>query len=138
MTRRPFRRCGNAPDALTPDDQAAVDAFRAMLAALRDPQPWTPESARDIAVRIGPFVERAHPRPGDDSGPTTITVALVHPDTPQATAYLHGRQLGYSSRGWLRCHITSVLGIWQPAYAMLTHAAANLPLPDDVGLVPAE
>ncbi|NXY95961.1 hypothetical protein HYE82_16500 [Streptomyces sp. BR123] len=27
------------------------------------------------------------------------------------------------------------LGIWQPAYAMLTHAAANLPVPENVGVV---
>ncbi|WP_406500818.1 hypothetical protein OG936_38220 (plasmid) [Streptomyces sp. NBC_00846] len=32
-----FRRCGHAPGALTPEDQAVVDAFRAMLAALRTP-----------------------------------------------------------------------------------------------------
>ncbi|MER7119116.1 hypothetical protein ACWCY1_10275 [Streptomyces goshikiensis] len=66
-----------------------------------------------------------------------IAVALVHPDTPHAAAYFHGRQLGYTDRGWLRCETAAILGAWQPAYAMLTHAAANLPLPDDVGLEPA-
>ncbi|GAA0898039.1 MULTISPECIES: hypothetical protein [Streptomyces violaceusniger group] len=30
--KRLFRRCATAPGALTPEDQAAVDAFRAMLA----------------------------------------------------------------------------------------------------------
>lgn len=54
-----------------------------------------------------------------------IAVALVHPDTPHAAAYLHGHQLGYTDWGWLRCETTAILGIWQPAYAMLTHAAAG-------------
>ncbi|MGO4747132.1 hypothetical protein AB4212_00540 [Streptomyces sp. 2MCAF27] len=80
---------------------------------------------------------RAHPRPGDDHGTDQIAVALVHPDTPHASAYLHGHQLGYTDRGWLRCETTAILGVWQPAYAMLTHAAANLPLPEDVGMDPA-
>ncbi|MFD5882910.1 hypothetical protein [Streptomyces yangpuensis] len=43
------------------------------------------------------------------------------------TAYLHSRQLGYTDRGWLRCETTTILGPWQPAYAMPAHAAANLP-----------
>ncbi|NED17983.1 hypothetical protein G3I31_07460 [Streptomyces sp. SID9913] len=136
MIRR-FRRCGHAPGALTPEDQAVVDQFRAMLTALRNPEPWTPGSARDIAVRVGPFVERTHTRPGDDHGPDMIAVTLVHPDTPHASAYLHGRQLGNTERGWLRCKTTAILGFWQPGYAMLTHAAAGLPLPDDVGMKPA-
>ncbi|MGW0538086.1 hypothetical protein [Streptomyces sp. NPDC003032] len=88
-------------------------------------------------MRIGPFVERAHPRPGDDHGPDMIAVALVHPGTPHALAYLHGHQLGYAERGWLRCETTAILGFWQSGYAMLTHAAADLPLPDDVGMPPA-
>lgn len=136
MIRR-FRRCGHAPGTLTPEDQAVVDQFRAMLTALRNPQPWAPGHAQDIAVRIGPFVERAHTRPGDDHGPDMIAVALVHRDTPHASAYLHGRQLGYTDRGWLRCETTAILGTWHPGYAMLTHAAANLSLPDDVGMDPA-
>ncbi|MFL4910836.1 hypothetical protein ACJ6WF_49060 [Streptomyces sp. MMS24-I2-30] len=136
MIRR-FRRCGTGPGALTPEDKAVVDQFRAMLAAVRDPEPWTPGRSQDIAVRVGPFIERAHTRPGDDHGTEVIAVALVHPDTPNAAAYLHGRQLGYADRGWLRCGTTAILGIWQPAYAMLTHAAANLPLPADVGMTPA-
>ncbi|MGW1767314.1 hypothetical protein ACWCQL_25025 [Streptomyces sp. NPDC002073] len=133
MIRR-FRRCGHAPGALTLEDQAAVDQFRAMLAAVRDPQPWSPGHGQDIAVRVGPFIERAHTRPGDDHGTETIAVALVHPDTGHAAGYLHGRQLGYTDRGWLRCETTAILGIWQPAYTMLTHAATNLPLPDEVGM----
>ncbi|MDX2915993.1 hypothetical protein [Streptomyces griseiscabiei] len=137
MKRPLFRRCGHAPGALTPEDQAVVDQFREMLAALRSPQPWTPGSAQDIAVRVGPFIERAHPRPGDDYGPDMIAVALVHPDSPHAGAYLHGRQLGYTNRGWLRCNTTSIVGFWQPGYTMLTHAAADLPLPDNVGMDPA-
>ncbi|MEU3356523.1 hypothetical protein, partial [Streptomyces sp. NPDC037389] len=136
MIRR-FRRCGHNPGVLSAEDQAVVDQFRAMLTALRNPEPWTPGSARDIAVRVGPFVERAQTRPGDDHGPDLIAVALVHPGTPHAGAYLHGRQLGYTERGWLRCETSAILGFWQPGYAMLTHAAAGLPLPDDVGMTPA-
>ncbi|MCX4766731.1 hypothetical protein OG562_38325 [Streptomyces sp. NBC_01275] len=40
--KRLFRRCGHAPGALSPEDQTAVDQFSAMLAALRDMEPWTP------------------------------------------------------------------------------------------------
>ncbi|MFJ6393953.1 hypothetical protein ACIQJT_40980 [Streptomyces sp. NPDC091972] len=137
MKRRLFPRCGHAPGATSPEDQAIVDQFRELLAAMRDPQPWTPGCHQDIAVRVGPFLERAQPRPGDDHGPDLIAVALRHPDTPHAAAYLHGHQLGYTNRGWLRCETSKILGIWQPAYTMLTHAAANLPLPDDVGMNPA-
>ncbi|MEU9083410.1 hypothetical protein [Streptomyces sp. NPDC048357] len=136
MIRR-LRRCGHAPGTLTPEDQAAVDQFRTMLTAVRAPQPWTPGHGQDVAVRVGPFIERAHTRPGDDHGTETIAIALVHPDSGHAAGYLHGRQLGYTDRGWLRCETTAILGAWQPAYAMLTHAAANLPLPDDVGMMPA-
>ncbi|WP_331724022.1 hypothetical protein [Streptomyces sp. NBC_00005] len=137
MKRRLLRRCGHASGALAPEDQAAVDQFRAMLAARKNPQPWTPGCNQDAAVRVGPFIERAQPRPGDDHGPDLIAVTLIHPDTPHAAAYRHGHQLGYTGRGWLRCETAAILGIWQPAYAMLTHAAADLPLPDDVGMPPA-
>ncbi|MGC5041056.1 hypothetical protein ACLQ2C_36575 [Streptomyces sp. DT73] len=137
MKRPSFRRCGNAPGALSPEDQAVVDQFRALLPVLRNPEAWTPGHGQDIAVRIGPFIERAHPRPGDDHGTETIAVALVHPDTGHAAAHLHGHQLGYTDRGWLRCETTAILGTWQPAYTTLTHAAANLPLPDDIGMTPA-
>ncbi|MEU9356235.1 hypothetical protein AB0D65_35855 [Streptomyces griseoloalbus] len=132
-----IRRCRHAPGTPTPEGQAVTDQFRTMLTAVRNLQPWTPGHAQDVAVRIGPFVERARPRPGDDHGPEMIAVALVHPDTPHAAAYLHGRQLGYTDRGWLRCETAAVLGLWQPGYAMLTHAAAGLPLPDDIGMAPA-
>lgn len=130
--KRLFRRCGHAPGALSPEDQAAVDQFRALLAALRDPQPWTPGQCQDLAVRVGPFAERAHPRPGDDHGPDIIAVALQHPGgsyTPYRSRY---RKLG-----WLRCETTTILGAWNPAYAPLTHAAAGRDLPDDVGMAPA-
>lgn len=134
MKRPSFRRCGTAPGILSAEDQAVVDQFRAMLTAVRNPQPWKPGGAQDIAVRVGPFIERAHTRPGDDHGPDVIAVALVHPDAPHAAAYLHGRQLRYTERGWLRCETTAILGTWQPGYALLTHAAAGLPLPDDLGM----
>lgn len=134
---RPFRRCGRAPGAISLQDQAVVDQFRAMLTGLRNPQPWAPGLSQDIAVRVGPFIERAHTRPGDDHGPEMIAVALVHPATPHAAAYRNARELGYTERGWLRCPTSAILGIWQPGYETLNHAAANLPLPDDVGMEPA-
>ncbi|WP_048910634.1 hypothetical protein, partial [Streptomyces sp. NRRL WC-3744] len=114
MSRR-FRRCGHGPGALTPEDHAVVDQFRAILAAVRDPEPWAPGRSQDIAVRVGRFIECAHTRPGDDQGTEMIAIALVHPDTPHAAAYRHGRQLGYADRGWLRCETTAILGLWQPA-----------------------
>ncbi|MDX3528227.1 hypothetical protein P1P75_17725 [Streptomyces sp. ID05-39B] len=130
--KRLFRRCGHAPGAISPEDQAAVDQFRALLAALRDPEPWTPGHCQDIAVRVGPWIERARTRPGDDHGPDIIAVALQHPGgsyTPYGERY---RRLG-----WLRCETTTILGVWNPAFASLTHAAAGLDLPDDVGMAPA-
>ncbi|MCX4633359.1 hypothetical protein [Streptomyces sp. NBC_01443] len=133
MIRRMFRQCGHAPGTLSPEDQAVVDAFRSMLAAVREPEPWTSGRAQDVSVRVGPFIERAHTRPGYDHGPAQIAVALVHPETPHVAAYAHR----YTSKGWLRCETNTILGVWQPAYAMLTHAAACLPLPDDFGMAPA-
>lgn len=35
MIRRLRRRCGHAPGVISPEDQAVVDEFRAMLTALR-------------------------------------------------------------------------------------------------------
>lgn len=128
-----FKRCGHAPGALTPEDAAAVADFQEMLAALRNPEPWTPGRNQDVAVRVGPFIERAHPRPGDDHGPDLIAVALIHPNTPHAAAYAHR----YTSTGWLRCDTSTILGAWQPAYRLLTHAAAGLNLPADTGMTPA-
>ncbi|MCZ4125760.1 hypothetical protein [Streptomyces sp. H39-S7] len=134
MIRRMFRRCGHAsaPGDVTPEDQAVVDQSRAMLAALRDPEPWTPGHCQDVAVRVGPFIERAHTRPGDDHGPDIIAVALQHPSGSYAPYADRYRKLG-----WLRCETATILGVWQPTYAMLTHAAAGLDLPDDVGMEPA-
>ncbi|MFD3547061.1 hypothetical protein ACFWUW_15880 [Streptomyces sp. NPDC058655] len=137
MIRRMFSRCATTLSAVSSEDQAVLDEFRTMLAAVRNPKPWTPGRAQDVAVRVGPFIERGRPRPGDDHGTEQIAVALVHPDTPHAAGHLHGQQLGYTDRGWLRCQMTAILGTWQPAYAMLSHAAANLPLPDDFGMTPA-
>ncbi|MEU9031480.1 hypothetical protein AB0D46_28985 [Streptomyces sp. NPDC048383] len=134
MIRRLFRRCATAPGTvLAPEDQAVVDAFRAMFAALRTPESWTPGCAQDVAVRVGAHIERAHTRPGDDHGPDVIAVALVHPGTPHAAAYAHR----YTRKGWLRCETTAILGLWQPAYTALSHAASGLDLPDDVGMSPA-
>nr|WSW49644.1 hypothetical protein OG296_42165 [Streptomyces sp. NBC_01001] len=70
-------------------------------------------------------------------GPATTTAPTRSPShsftpTPR-TSYAHR----YTSKGWLRCETNTILGVWQPAYAMLTHAAACLPLPDDFGMAPA-
>ncbi|MGW3747211.1 hypothetical protein ACWD62_43665 [Streptomyces sp. NPDC005146] len=97
MIRHLFRRCGNAPGDVTPEDQAVVDAFRARLAAiaaLRSPEPWTPGQCQDVAVRVGPFIERAHTRPGDDHGPDLIAVALQHPGGSYAPYGERYRKLG--------------------------------------------
>ncbi|MFF3015525.1 hypothetical protein [Streptomyces sp. NPDC057939] len=132
MNRRLFRRCATARDTvLAPEDQAVVDAFRAMVAALRTPEPWTPGCCEDVAVRVGAHIERAHIRPGDDRGPDVIAVALVHPNTP------HTPYDRWYNTGWLRCATATILGRWQPAYTALSHAAAGLDLPDDVGMSPA-
>ncbi|MCX4581059.1 hypothetical protein OHB41_49805 [Streptomyces sp. NBC_01571] len=133
MIRRMLRRLDNTPATGAPAARAVTGDRTAPLAA-SNPQPWTPGCDQDVAIRVGPFIERAHPIPGDDVGPDTIAVKLVHPDTPYATAYLHGDALGYTDTGWLRCKTATILGIWNPSYTALTHAAANLPLPDDVGM----
>ncbi|MFD3920197.1 hypothetical protein [Streptomyces sp. NPDC058595] len=132
MIRRMSRLVDHVADALIPKDRAAVDQLRATLSALRSPEPWTPGRTQDIALRVGPFIERAHTRPGDDHGPDLIAVTLVHPNTPHA-AYA----FRYSSEGWLRCETATILGVWNPAYTPLTHAAAGLDLPDDTGMTPA-
>ncbi|MFE9221712.1 hypothetical protein ACFYN3_36010 [Streptomyces lavendulae] len=131
MTHRLFRRSATMPGIrLSSEDQVVVDAFRVMLAAPRTPERWTPGSAQDVAVRVGAHIERARIRPGDDLGPDVIAVALVHPDTPHAAAYAHR----YTRRGWLRCETAAILDLWRPAYNALTHAAAGLDLPVDVGM----
>ncbi|MFJ8982566.1 hypothetical protein [Streptomyces sp. NPDC102282] len=132
MIRNLFHRRTTLADALDQEDRAAVFAFRAMLAALRHPEPWKPGCARDIAVRVGPFIERAHTRPGDDHGPDIIAVALQHPGRSHSPYGPRSRKLG-----WLRCETAKILGLWHPSYAVLTHAAAGLDLPDDVGMPPA-
>lgn len=133
MKRPSFRRCDHAlTEALALEDQAVVDAVRALLAARKNPQRWTPGCNQDAAVRVGPFIERVCPRPGDDHGPDLIAVCLEHPDYPY-TPYPHR----YTRKGWLRCETAAILGVWNPAYRMLTHAAAGLDLPDDVGMTPA-
>lgn len=43
------------------------------------PAALAPGQSQDLAVRVSPFVERAHPRPGDDHGPDIIAVTLQHP-----------------------------------------------------------
>ncbi|WP_405657937.1 hypothetical protein OG379_00180 [Streptomyces sp. NBC_01166] len=127
MIRNLFHRCATPAGALADEDQAAVDAFRAMLAALRHPEPWRPGCAHDIAVRVGPFIERAQTRPGDDHGPDIIAVALQHPGRQYTHYGEHYRKIG-----WLRCETTKMLGLWHPSYALL-----SLDLPDDVGMPPA-
>lgn len=58
MKRSAFLRRSRTSIALTPEDRAAVDAFRehrAAITALRAPEPWTPRRDQSIAVRVGPF-----------------------------------------------------------------------------------
>ncbi|MFG2638299.1 hypothetical protein ACGFX8_31555 [Streptomyces sp. NPDC048362] len=90
--------------------------FRAPTsAASRDPEHWTPGRSQDIAVRVRPVRRaRAH-RPGDDQGTMFVAATLVHPDTPLAAAYRHGRQLCHAHRGRLRCETPAILGVCQPA-----------------------
>lgn len=113
-----WKRCGHGPGALSPADQTAVGEFRALLAALKNPLPWT--GNEDVAVQIGPFIERGRPRPGDDHGPTALAVALVDPQDG-------GRPIG---TGWLRCDRQLIIGAWHPDFWPLTHTANGLPLPD--------
>ncbi|WP_420082768.1 hypothetical protein ACN6AT_37710 (plasmid) [Streptomyces sp. JL4002] len=134
MTRHLLRRCATLPrTVLSPKGQANVNVFRTLLAVLRTPEPWTSGCGRDIAVRVGAHIERARTRPGDDRGPDVIAVALVHPHTPHAAAYAQR----YTGKGWLRCETATIVGLWQPAYTALTHAAEGLDLPDDVDMPPA-
>jgi hypothetical protein len=53
------------------------------------------------------------------------------------TWVLSEAELGYTGRGWLRCETDKSLGVWNPALTPLTHAAAGLHIPDDVGMKPA-
>ncbi|MFI8287447.1 hypothetical protein ACIF84_30915 [Streptomyces albidoflavus] len=136
MLRRFRRRRGNAPGPITPEDQAVIDQFHAYLAgraALRNPTPWNPGQAEDIAVRVGPYVERAHIRPGDRADEYHVVVALEHP---------HGSRAPYLDRylptGWLRCPTTQVIGTWTPDYTPFTHATAGLSLPEDLGMESAQ
>jgi hypothetical protein len=64
--------------------------------------------------------------------PDLIVVALQHPDASYAP---YGAR--YRKMGWLRCETSTILGVWNPAYAPLTHAAAGLDLPEDIGMEPA-
>lgn len=119
-----LRNRGSAPaesSELT-TEEAQAQAYRELVTALQQPRPLEPRTSNDIAVRIGPFVERAHPRPGDDHGPTAIAVALVPPN---------GRRHPPRPRyGWLRCETRLIIGVWQPIYELLTHEYAGLELPD--------
>ncbi|MFJ9931347.1 hypothetical protein ACIRU5_35685 [Streptomyces misionensis] len=104
MTRR-FRRCGHGPGVLAPEYQAVADQFCAMLTALRNPEPWTPGSARDIAVRVGPFVERARTRPGDVTpSPWSMPVAPAAARSSEGLRYV------------------LVFGVVAPAFRHGTHA----------------
>ncbi|MFJ3505044.1 hypothetical protein [Streptomyces sp. NPDC090135] len=103
MIRRFFSRCGPARGALANADRAVVDGFLAMLAARRSPTPWAP--GQDVAIRVGPFIERTRIRPGDDHGPDIVAITLQHPDGPHA---LYADR--YRTRGWLRCETTRIIG----------------------------
>ncbi|MFE5537459.1 hypothetical protein [Streptomyces sp. NPDC056492] len=86
-----------------------------MLAAIRCPESRTTGSNQDIAVRAGPFIERAHPHRGDEHGTETATVALVHPGAPNAAAHRHGHDLGYTDPYGADDHLNPV------AFLLLGH-----------------
>ncbi|MEV7275178.1 hypothetical protein ACIQIG_33760 [Streptomyces bacillaris] len=82
--------------------------------------------------RCGHAPGTTHPEDRAVIGPDIIAVALEHPDGPHTP-----RGAAYRRLGWLRCPTETILGLWTPAYAPLTHAAAGLDLPDPVGMHPA-
>ncbi|AYG83317.1 hypothetical protein DWB77_05513 [Streptomyces hundungensis] len=62
---------------------------------------------------------------------------MVHPETPARPRLLPRPPDGYTDGGWYPCETSTSLGVCQTGYTMLTHAASDLPLPDDVGMAPA-
>ncbi|MCM2424184.1 hypothetical protein [Streptomyces sp. RKAG293] len=52
-------------------------------------------------------------------------MSLQHPDTPHVVPY--DRSV---STGWLRCDRHLIVGVWQPAYRILSHAAYGRALPE--------
>lgn len=88
-----------------PGDQTVVDAFRALLAARKQPGPWQPGD--DVAIEIGGHVARARTAPSRQ--PDTVGLVVVDPAT------------GTPLIGGITADRTRILGTWSTAYAPLTH-----------------
>lgn len=120
MTAR-HRRCGHGTGPLHPGDQKAVAEFTAMLAARKQPTPWTGRG--DAAVRIGERgLERGRPIPEQQPDADPVALALIHPDTETALT------------GTLHCARSRIHGAWIAPYRLLTHALAGRDLPLEIDL----
>jgi hypothetical protein len=108
-----WRRCGPGPGPMHPGDRAVADAFLMMLAARKQPRPWTPGD--DVAVQVRGCVEGARTQAGmlDDS---TDTLAVVLVDAGS----------GDPPIGRVTADRFLILGAWDPAYQPLTHAAGGV------------
>ncbi|MFD4528431.1 hypothetical protein ACFWP7_31835 [Streptomyces sp. NPDC058470] len=120
MTAR-FRRCGHGTGPLHPGDQKAVAEFTALLAARKQPAPWTGRG--DAAVRIGERgLERGRPLPEQHPDADPVALVLIHPDTETALT------------GTLHCARSRIHGAWIDPYRLLTHALAGQTIDPDLTL----
>ncbi|MFL4953286.1 hypothetical protein ACJ6WE_39845 [Streptomyces sp. MMS24-I31] len=120
MTAR-FRRCGHGTGPLHPGDHKAVAEFTAMLAARKQPAPWTGRG--DAAIRIGERgLERGRPIPGQQLDADPVALVLIHPDTETTLT------------GTLHCARSRIHGAWIAPYRLLTHALAGRTIDPDLNL----
>ncbi|MET9438105.1 hypothetical protein [Streptomyces sp. NPDC006551] len=93
----PDRRHLTTYSLVPPDSAGRTHSIRARLRRQCDGRPYTegPIDGAELAQELGGQWNYL-----TSCGPDAT--ALVHADTPHAAAYLHGRQLGYTDRGWLR------------------------------------
>ncbi|MFF5315547.1 hypothetical protein [Streptomyces massasporeus] len=120
MTAR-FRRCGHGTGPLHPGDQKAVAEFTALLAARKQPAPWTGRG--DAAVQIGERgLERGRPIPEQQPDADPVALVLIHPDTETALT------------GTLHCARSRIYGAWIDPYRLLTHALAGRTIDPDLTL----
>ncbi|MFJ3513137.1 hypothetical protein [Streptomyces luteogriseus] len=119
-----FRRCGHGTGPLHPGDHKAVAEFTALLAARKQPAPWTGRG--DVAVRIAPnarALERGRPTEGQHPDADPVALVLTHhPDTETALT------------GTLRCARSRIHGAWIDPYRLLTHALAGRTIDPDLTL----
>lgn len=118
-----FRRCGHGTGPLHPGDHKAVAAFTAMLAARKQPAPWTGRG--DVAVRITPDgrgLERGRPTEEQPADADPVALVLIHPDTETALT------------GTLHCARSRIHGAWIDPYRLLTHALAGRTIDPDLTL----